>query len=180
MHLRRPTGPRFVVLSATLAVILAACSDAADDGGLLEPGPTEPTSTEETDGGLSSPSDASTPTPTDASAPSPDAAPVDAGPPGPTYSGKATYYYANGTGACGNALTDSMLVAALNGSQYAKANCGRCVLVKGPLGSVTVKIEDKCPGCAYGDLDLSSTAFKKIAKLADGRVSISWSFVPCP
>jgi expansin (peptidoglycan-binding protein) len=45
---------------------------------------------------------------------------------------------------------------------------------------VVVRIVDLCPGCGLGDLDLSMTAFAKIAPLSRGRVPITWHFVPCP
>lgn len=95
-------------------------------------------------------------------------------------SGEATYYDADGTGACGSPTSNASLVAAMNGVQYSKAVCGKCAEVKGPLGSVVVKILDKCPGCSEGDLDLSETAFVKIAKKIDGRVKITWHYVTCP
>jgi expansin (peptidoglycan-binding protein) len=99
---------------------------------------------------------------------------------GPEYSGEATYYDANGTGACGFAASSDFLVAAINAAQYSKDHCGKCVSVDGPRGTVVVRITDKCPGCGSGGLDLSQTAFAKIARLADGRVKITWHFVPCP
>jgi expansin (peptidoglycan-binding protein) len=176
MSLRRAGFSFFAV---SLVVVIVACSDADGDGGLVEPGPSDPTTTEGGDASAASGDAGASSTLPDAAA-SPDAAPSsDAGAP-TVYSGQATHYIANGTGACGQAILNTQLVAALNASQYSKANCGRCAEVKGPLGSVTVKIQDKCPGCAYGDLDLSQTAFTKIAKVADGRVKITWSFVACP
>jgi expansin (peptidoglycan-binding protein) len=57
--------------------------------------------------------------------------------------------------------------------------CGQCVEVDGPNGSVTVRITDRCPGCAEGDLDLSREAFQQIAALQTGRVAITWRPVPC-
>ena len=38
-----------------------------------------------------------------------------------------------------------------------------------------LEIVDTCPGCADGDVDMSETAFKKLAPLNDGRIPISWS-----
>lgn len=174
MNLRR-IGGAGLALSALL--VFVACSSDEGEGGsgeLVDP----PASTTSEDGGTSATSDASS-APVDAAPPATQDAAVDAGQV-QTFSGEATYYIANGTGACGQAITNSQLVAALNGSQYSKANCGRCAAVKGPLGTVTVKIMDKCPGCGFGDLDLSQTAFEKIAKIADGRVKITWNFVTCP
>jgi expansin (peptidoglycan-binding protein) len=103
-----------------------------------------------------------------------DAAPVT------EYSGQATYYNADGTGACGfKATPNDLNVAAMNGSQYKKSLCGQCVLVTGPKGMVKVRIVDLCPGCAQGDLDLSKQAFAAISPLSAGRIKIKWHFVPC-
>lgn len=98
----------------------------------------------------------------------------------PEYSGEATYYYTTKLGACGIPTPPDDLVAAMNGKQYSKENCGRCAAVNGPKGSVVVRIIDKCPGCDFGDLDLSDTAFAKIAEKSAGRVKISWKFTACP
>lgn len=98
----------------------------------------------------------------------------------PEQSGEATYYDAEGVGACGIDTPPDYLVAAINDEQYSKANCGRCVSVTGPKGTVVVRVIDKCPGCDAGDLDLSETAFSKIANKSAGRVKITWRFVDCP
>lgn len=128
--------------------------------------------TRSTDGGAdASGGDASVPT-TDAG--SADAAPVE------EFEGEATYYDANGTGACGFPASNDFMVAAINDEQYSKTNCGRCIEVTGPLGKTVVRIVDKCPGCSFGDVDLSQTAFGKIAKLSAGRIDIKWHFVTCP
>jgi len=169
---RRPKQS-LLALALALAAVLAACggSDATDlegDGGASS-------GAGGSDGGAASPDGAATGA-ADAAAKT-DASAVDAG---PEQSGEATYYVANGTGACGFAITNDQLVAAMNGAQYSKATCGKCVEVTGPLGSVVVRIADKCPGCKSGDLDLSQSAFQKIAKLSAGRVPITWHFVACP
>jgi expansin (peptidoglycan-binding protein) len=96
-------------------------------------------------------------------------------------SGEATYYAADGSGNCSfDASPTDLRVAALNTEDYAEsAMCGACVNVVGPDGSVTVRIVDRCPGCAKGDIDLSESAFAAIAPVAAGRVPVSWSLVPC-
>jgi expansin (peptidoglycan-binding protein) len=72
------------------------------------------------------------------------------------------------------------MVAAMNNTDYANsAVCGGCILVTGPNGSVTVRIVDRCPECAPGDVDLSAEAFALIANPVDGRVPISWYDVAC-
>lgn len=119
----------------------------------------------------------------DAKSPSSDAsadAPASDAATGTVYSGQATYYNADGSGACGFKATPNDLdVAAMNGSQYKKSWCGQCVLVTGPNGVVKVRIVDLCPGCAFGGLDLSKQVFEAIAALSAGRVKITWHAVPC-
>ncbi|CDH49631.1 predicted protein [Lichtheimia corymbifera JMRC:FSU:9682] len=101
---------------------------------------------------------------------------------GKKFKGEATFY-TPALGSCGIESTEKDMIAALNAPQMGSSgnpnsnkNCGKKVKVKGPKGSVTVKIVDTCPGCAKGDLDLSPKAFSRIANLDDGRVSITWSF----
>ena len=95
--------------------------------------------------------------------------------------GIATYYAANGTGACSfDASPSDLDVAAMNAPQFAgSAVCGECVHVVGPKGEVTVRIVDLCPECQSGHLDLSQQAFAKIADVSAGRVSITWTVVAC-
>jgi expansin (peptidoglycan-binding protein) len=87
------------------------------------------------------------------------------------------------------------MVAALNAPQYDAdigGSCGGCILVTGAKGSLVVRVVDRCPVCAHGDVDLSEEAFPYIddmglfyfliicLTLARGRVPISWKYVPCP
>ncbi len=99
------------------------------------------------------------------------------------HKGEGTYYtWADGTGACGfDAVHGEPLVAAMNHADYAaSAACGACVHAVGPKGEVDVQIVDECPGCSRGDLDFSPQAFERVARMADGRVPITWRYVPCP
>ncbi|HEX5058627.1 MAG TPA: expansin EXLX1 family cellulose-binding protein, partial [Kofleriaceae bacterium] len=95
--------------------------------------------------------------------------------------GDGTYYDATGAGNCGfDASPNDLLVAAMNAADYNNAAwCGACLAVTGPMGSVTVRVVDQCPGCAHGDLDLSQEAFGMIAPLSAGRVAITWHEVAC-
>jgi expansin len=96
------------------------------------------------------------------------------------HEGEGTYYGANGSGACSFDPSSDLDVAALNAPDWnGSAYCGGCVDVTGPKGKLRVKIVDLCPECAEGDLDLSESAFAKIAEPAAGRVPISWTFVSC-
>lgn len=97
------------------------------------------------------------------------------------HAGEGTYYAADGSGNCSFQATPSDLnVAAMNQTDYAaSAVCGSCAEITGPSGSVRVRIVDRCPECAPGDIDLSREAFAKIAAVELGRVAIQWTFVPC-
>jgi expansin (peptidoglycan-binding protein) len=99
-----------------------------------------------------------------------------------TFRGEGTYYGATGAGNCSfDPTPQDLMVAAMNAPQYANsAVCGACVRVKGPKGSVEVRIVDQCPECKFGDLDFSLEAFVKIADQVAGRVPIEWQYIPCP
>lgn len=100
----------------------------------------------------------------------------------PTHSGEATYYdFADGSGNCSfDPTPNDLMVGAMNHTDYsASAACGACAHITGPNGEVTVRIVDRCPECPQGDIDLSPEAFEKIAQLSQGRVPISWQYVPC-
>jgi hypothetical protein len=102
------------------------------------------------------------------------------------FKGEGTFYdlFENAPVACEVPVPsmDIKFMAALNRVQYDqvfKAKCGACARVQGPLGSITVKIVDRCEGCVFGDIDLSREGFGSIAHHDDGRVPITWSFVSC-
>jgi expansin (peptidoglycan-binding protein) len=97
------------------------------------------------------------------------------------YEGEGTYYAADGSGNCSFPPSPGDLrVAAMNQTDYAGSNaCGACAAIDGPDGTVTVRIVDRCPECAPGDIDLSPEAFAEIAPLSAGRVPITWRYVPC-
>jgi expansin (peptidoglycan-binding protein) len=96
-------------------------------------------------------------------------------------SGSGTYYAADGTGNCSfDASPNDLLVAAMNAADYNNAAwCGACLAVTGPMGTVTVRVVDQCPGCSHGDLDLSPQAFQMLSPLAAGRIPITWHEVAC-
>lgn len=98
-------------------------------------------------------------------------------------SGKATFYDLDGgTGNCSfpSAPADDLFVA-LGPSQYAAgASCGSYLDVTGPKGTVRVKVIDSCPECEVGHLDLSRTAFKKVADEVQGIVPIKYRTVTNP
>lgn len=93
--------------------------------------------------------------------------------------GEGTYYDATGAGNCSfDPSPENLMVAAMNQTDYANAAlCGGYIEVEGPKGTVTVRIVDRCPGCAPGDVDMSPEAFALIADLVAGRVPIRWRIV---
>lgn len=95
--------------------------------------------------------------------------------------GRATYYAADGTGACSfDASPSDLDVAAMDAPEWDDSGvCGACVSVEGPKGTVTVRIVDECPECEPGHLDLSQEAFAKIADVSAGNVAVTWTVVPC-
>ncbi|AGL15755.1 expansin EXLX1 family cellulose-binding protein [Actinoplanes sp. N902-109] len=98
------------------------------------------------------------------------------------HSGKATFYdLAGGQGNCSASPPADDLYVALGPDEYSgAAACGSYLDVTGPKGKVRVKVFDKCPECETGHLDLSRTAFKKIADEVDGIVPVTYRTVPNP
>jgi expansin len=95
----------------------------------------------------------------------------------------ATHYVLNGGG--GNcsypAPPPDNLYVAMPASEYAAAApCGSYLEVTGPDGSVRVKVVDQCPECAAGHIDLSATAFARIAPLSAGLIPVSYHTIADP
>lgn len=99
------------------------------------------------------------------------------------HTGDATFYdFADGTGKCMfDPSPHDMLITAINHVDFADATaCGACARIFGPDGEVTVRVVDYIGDSSpAGNLDLSPDAFAYIAPLPDGRVLITWHYVPC-
>ncbi|EJD54394.1 hypothetical protein AURDEDRAFT_110058 [Auricularia subglabra TFB-10046 SS5] len=103
-------------------------------------------------------------------------------------SGEGTYYDV-GLGSCGIQNSASEYVVAVSQQLFdtypgAGANpnlnpiCGKQASVSYGGKSITVTIVDRCTGCAYGDLDFSTSAFAAIADMNAGRIQgIQWQLV---
>ncbi|KAI0878143.1 RlpA-like double-psi beta-barrel-protein domain-containing protein-containing protein [Hypoxylon argillaceum] len=91
-----------------------------------------------------------------------------------TFTGDITYYQP-GLGACGQTNSDSEAVVAMSPSQY-NGNCGKFITITKNGKKARAKVVDKCPSCASGAIDVSSTVFKSLADLSVGRTTVSWSF----
>ena len=97
-------------------------------------------------------------------------------------SGNATLYTPGTLLACSVPVypLDTM-VTALAGAQWdGSAHCGECLEVTGPLGTVTVRVVDRCIGCSAGGLDMHPDAFAQIAPVASGSAAVTWRRVDCP
>jgi expansin (peptidoglycan-binding protein) len=92
------------------------------------------------------------------------------------HQGKATFYDLGGLGNCSftGAPDDDLYVALGNAEYSSAAACGSYLDVTGPKGSVRVKVVDRCPECEEGHLDLSRTAFKRIADEVQGIIPITY------
>ncbi|MEV0172136.1 expansin EXLX1 family cellulose-binding protein [Streptomyces sp. NPDC050803] len=99
--------------------------------------------------------------------------------PGATYQGIATFYDADGTGACLYDASSDVMTAAMNHTDYESAKaCGAYVLVRAADGtSVTVRVTNECPECAPGHIDLSAQAFAELATPSAGRIPVTWQLV---
>ncbi|CAM0136500.1 unnamed protein product [Umbelopsis sp. WA50703] len=85
-------------------------------------------------------------------------------------------------GACGPFESNSELIGALNAPQYGDMSeksswCGKKVKVTSGGKSVIITINDACPECAHGSIDLTQAAFEKLGNLVTGVLDITWSVV---
>lgn len=100
----------------------------------------------------------------------------------PTKPGEARYYSFGPGVACsfGGLPLDGFYVG-ISTAEYHRADlCGAYLDVHGPRGDVRVLIADRCPGCAAGQLDLSTAAFEQIADRSDGVARIRYTMVRDP
>ncbi|SHM95064.1 expansin EXLX1 family cellulose-binding protein [Cryptosporangium aurantiacum] len=102
-------------------------------------------------------------------------------PAGVETTGQATFYD-GGTGNCSYpTLPADDLYVALGPDAYSDAAaCGGYLDVTGPSGSVRVKVVDQCPECAADHIDLSRTAFARIADPEAGLVPVTFKAVADP
>lgn len=91
-----------------------------------------------------------------------------------SYSGDMTFFYP-GLGACGQNNNNNDAVAAVSPGVYASGGaCGKTATIHYNGKSTTVKVVDLCPSCATGSIDVSPSAFQKLADLSAGRVHVTW------
>ncbi|WP_055566942.1 cysteine/serine endopeptidase inhibitor [Streptomyces atriruber] len=105
---------------------------------------------------------------------------------GQPMSGKSTYYNDKGYGACGTPIDASTQdLVAVSAAWWTSANPNNDPLCQGISvqvtyqgRTITVPVRDKCPSCASTHIDLSQTAFGRLAPLDVGVINgITWKFV---
>lgn len=97
------------------------------------------------------------------------------------HKGEATFYGENGLGHCGFTTEQPQYHGAMNHIDYdSAAACGTWVHLYGPRGDVIAFIDDECPECKEGDIDLGPNTFEVIADRNLGRVPITWHYVSAP
>jgi len=95
-----------------------------------------------------------------------------------SYEGRATWFYPD-TGACGESDGVEDYIVAMNYPQYGSGDpCYKFVKItnKSNGKAIKAKVTDLCPGCGYGSLDLTPSAFKALGELDTGVLPIAWEF----
>ncbi|GAA5932122.1 RlpA-like double-psi beta-barrel domain-containing protein [Sporobolomyces koalae] len=105
-----------------------------------------------------------------------------------THTGDGTWF-APGLGACGTVATDDSPIVAVSHLLYdsypgATVNpnlnpiCGKRIRATYAGNTVEVVVQDRCVGCAWGDLDFSPAMFSKLADVNIGRLhGVEWTFI---
>jgi len=92
------------------------------------------------------------------------------------YTGRGTWFNA-GLGSCGKHNSNSQPIIAVNHGQYKRAMCGKWVTITNTKNKRIARgyVEDMCPGCPWGALDMSKGLFKLLEpNLGVGVLAISW------
>lgn len=104
-----------------------------------------------------------------------------------SFDGDGTFYGDGGAGEKGACMLKRgfngvATTVAMNKAQYDNGrSCGKCVTISGQgvglgqtpiIGPILATIDNECPECKFGDIDLGLGG--------DGRWRISWDFIDCP
>jgi hypothetical protein len=104
-----------------------------------------------------------------------------------SFDGDGTFYGDGGAGDRGACMLQRgfngvSTTVAMNKQQYDGGKvCGKCVLISGKgvgsgqtpiIGPILATIDNECPECNFGDVDLGLGG--------DGRWKITWDFIDCP
>jgi expansin (peptidoglycan-binding protein) len=97
---------------------------------------------------------------------------------GTAESGAATFYEPASATACG-LPAEGDYVALPPGLFAGSRGCGACIEVTGPRGVRVARAVDLCAGCAPDELDLARATFAALEAPEQGRISVTYRFVPC-
>ncbi|KAI0313053.1 RlpA-like double-psi beta-barrel-protein domain-containing protein-containing protein, partial [Amylostereum chailletii] len=90
-------------------------------------------------------------------------------------------FFAPGLGNCGWTNSENDLIVAMSKEFYDAndgANCGQKLSITWGGVTETATMVDSCPGCSYGDLDMSPALFRKFAEESVGVLdSLTWNFI---
>lgn len=94
---------------------------------------------------------------------------------------RMTYYYTGvGLGACGNYHPDSDWTVALNSAQYGGGypgpECGKTITITYNGMTAQATIQDECPTCPYGGLDLSPGLMEHFGAIGNGVIYGDWEY----
>jgi len=112
------------------------------------------------------------------------------------FDGELTYFQ-TGLGACGETSKDSDSIVAVShilfdaaGSSSSKGGnsnsnplCGLKIRAerydedRGEMRSIDLKVVDRCTGCQPNDIDVTYSAFDKLASRDRGRVDVKWAWL---
>ncbi|KAJ7124277.1 RlpA-like double-psi beta-barrel-protein domain-containing protein-containing protein [Mycena epipterygia] len=74
-------------------------------------------------------------------------------------------------------IQNSDFSVALSSAHYdSGAHCGKDITVTYKGKSITVKVEDLCPGCVSTGIDLTEGAFASLANTDLGVIDVTWKF----
>jgi expansin (peptidoglycan-binding protein) len=103
-----------------------------------------------------------------------------------SYNGKATWFipskHGGSWGACRRFEADDAMIVAMNADQYGDMNrvskmCGKSVRIWYRGRSTVAVVNDACPKCRFGDLDLTPPVFRALGRQSVGVLDIHWEFV---
>lgn len=105
---------------------------------------------------------------------------------GGPYTGDLTYYDP-GLGACGVTSSSSDAIVAIShlvfdavsvgSNPNANPLCGKKIRARRNDKSIDLTVVDRCTGCQPTDIDVTSSVFADLAEIAQGRVTVSWSWL---
>ncbi|KAK8869847.1 hypothetical protein IAR55_000415 [Kwoniella newhampshirensis] len=94
-----------------------------------------------------------------------------------SFNGRATFYDV-GLGACGGYNVASDYIVAQNSAQYGGGypgpNCGKSITISYNGKTAVATIQDECPTCPYGGLDMSRGLFDHFASEDVGQFYMTW------